>query len=79
MLRGKQLAEFNAKDVDLSESISALKAAMTVLSKHDGFGKVTKLVDAMIETLKEEQGDDDDHKKEHDELQFDTADDTKQG
>jgi len=35
-LREKQLAEFNAEEKDLLESISALKAAITVLSKHHG-------------------------------------------
>merc|ERR1719373_788698 len=35
-LREKQLAEFNAEEKDLLESISALKAAITVLAKHHG-------------------------------------------
>jgi len=35
-LREKQLAEFNAEEKDLLESVSALKAAITVLSKHHG-------------------------------------------
>merc|ERR1719296_194394 len=35
-LREKQLAEFNAEEKDLLESISALKAAITVLLKHHG-------------------------------------------
>merc|ERR1712056_8940 len=35
-IREKQLAEFNAEEKDLLESISALKAAITVLSKHHG-------------------------------------------
>mmetsp|Transcript_124130 Transcript_124130/g.185538 ORF Transcript_124130/g.185538 Transcript_124130/m.185538 type:complete len:649 (+) Transcript_124130:228-2174(+) len=35
-LREKQLAEFNSEEKDLLESISALKAAVTVLSKHHG-------------------------------------------
>merc|ERR1719510_872698 len=35
-LREKQLAEFNAEEKDLLESISALTAAITVLSKHHG-------------------------------------------
>jgi len=35
-LREKQLAEFNAEEKDLLESISALKAAVTVLGKHNG-------------------------------------------
>merc|ERR550532_3660577 len=36
-LREKQLAEFNAEEKDLLESISALKAAITVLEKHQSF------------------------------------------
>jgi len=35
-LREKQLAEFNAEEKDMLEAISALKAAITVLSKHNG-------------------------------------------
>merc|ERR1712151_752602 len=35
-LREKQLAEFNAEEKDLLESISALKAAITVMGKHHG-------------------------------------------
>merc|ERR1719409_1663270 len=35
-IREKQLAEFNAEEKALLESISALKAAITVLSKHHG-------------------------------------------
>merc|ERR1719409_2530830 len=35
-IREKQIAEFNAEEKDLLESISALKAAITVLSKHHG-------------------------------------------
>merc|ERR1719293_534850 len=34
-IREKELAEFNAEEKDLLESISALKAAVTVLSKHN--------------------------------------------
>merc|ERR1719240_1346895 len=34
-IRQKQLAEFNEEEKDLLESISALKAAITVLSKHN--------------------------------------------
>merc|ERR1719343_694533 len=41
-----------------------------------GFGKVTKLIDAMVETLKQEQ-DDDTQKKEYCAKEFDSADDTK--
>lgn len=35
-IRTKQMAEFNAEEKDLLESVSALKAAVTVLSKHHG-------------------------------------------
>jgi len=35
-IREKQLAEFNAEEKDSLEAISALKAAITVLSKHHG-------------------------------------------
>merc|ERR1712139_37956 len=35
-IRQKQLAEFNAEEKDALEAISALKAAITVLSKHHG-------------------------------------------
>jgi len=35
-IRQKQLADFNGEEKDLLESISALKAAITVLSKHHG-------------------------------------------
>merc|ERR1719265_2555956 len=35
-LRQKQLAEVNAEEKDLLQSISALKSAVTVLSKHQG-------------------------------------------
>lgn len=35
-IREKQLAEFNGEEKDVLESISALKAAITVLSKHHG-------------------------------------------
>ena len=35
-IRQQQLAEFNAEEKGLVESISAMKAAVTVLSKHQG-------------------------------------------
>merc|ERR1712107_805571 len=35
-IREKELAEFNAEEKDLLQSISALKSAITVLSKHHG-------------------------------------------
>merc|ERR1719158_2061299 len=37
VIRQKQLAEFNEEEKDLLESISALKSAVTVLSKHNSF------------------------------------------
>jgi hypothetical protein len=42
-LREKQLAEFNAEEKDLLESISALKAAVTVLGKHNGGASLLQL------------------------------------
>jgi len=39
-IRTKQLAEFNAEEKDLLESISALKSAVTVLSKHNSMIQV---------------------------------------
>merc|ERR1719460_352993 len=35
-IRQKQLAEFNGEEKDLLQSVSALKSAITVLSKHHG-------------------------------------------
>merc|ERR1711957_432362 len=43
-----------------------------------GFGKIVKLIDDLVATLKKEQ-DDDDHKKEYCSTQFDQADDKKKG
>jgi hypothetical protein len=39
-LRQKELAEFNAEEKDLLQSIGALKSAITVLSKHNSFAQV---------------------------------------
>merc|ERR1719253_393979 len=41
-IRQKQLAEFNAEEKDLLQSISALKSAVTVLSKHHSMLQVPK-------------------------------------
>jgi septal ring factor EnvC (AmiA/AmiB activator) len=41
-IRQKQLAEFNAEEKDLLESISALKAAVVVLSKHHSMLQVPR-------------------------------------
>merc|ERR1719482_1722975 len=39
-LRQKELAEFNAEEKDMLQSIGALKSAVTVLSKHNSFAQV---------------------------------------
>jgi len=41
-IRTKQLAEFNGEEKDLLESISALKSAVTVLSKHNSMLQVPR-------------------------------------
>merc|ERR1719453_2520873 len=41
-IRQKQLAEFNGEEKDLLESISALKSAVTVLSKHHSMLQVPR-------------------------------------
>jgi len=41
-IRQKQLAEFNEEEKDSLEAISALKAAITVLSKHNSFLQIPK-------------------------------------
>lgn len=50
-IREKELAEFNAEEKDLLESITALKAAITVLQKHHSFlqtpGVVASIKDHM--------------------------------
>jgi len=50
--------------------------ALALQGKKVNFGKVLKMIDEMVVTLKAEQQDDDD-KKEYCEMQFDTADDKK--
>merc|ERR1719277_1704864 len=50
--------------------------ALTGKQAGNSFGKVIKLIDAMVETLKQEQ-DDDAHKKEYCAEQFDVSDDAK--
>merc|ERR1719271_1927187 len=41
-IRQKELAEFNAEEKDALEAISALKSAVTVLSKHNSFLQVPR-------------------------------------
>merc|ERR1719247_2264001 len=41
-IREKQLAEFNAEEKDSLEAISALKAAITVLSKHNSLLQIPR-------------------------------------
>merc|ERR1719163_220361 len=59
-LRQKQLAEFNAEEKDVLQSISALKAAVTVLGKHNGGSSLLQvsatLKDAMTKHDKLLQG-----------------------
>ena len=38
-LRQKELAEFNAEEKDMLQSIGALKSAVTVLNKHNSFAQ----------------------------------------
>jgi len=49
-IRQKELAEFNAEEKDLLQSISALKAAITVLSKHHG-GALLQIPKGHLETI----------------------------
>jgi len=41
-IRQKELAEFNAEEKDVLQSISALKSAVTVLSKHNSFLQIPR-------------------------------------
>jgi len=52
--------------------------ALALQGKKVNFGKVVKMIDTMVATLKEEQQNDND-KKEYCEMHFDTADDKKKG
>jgi len=52
--------------------------ALAINGKKIGFGKVIKLIDDMVATLKQEQLDDD-HKEEYCAAQFDSSDDKKKG
>ena len=52
--------------------------ALAINGKKVGFGKVIKLIDDMVATLKQEQLDDD-HKEEYCKEQFDLSDDKKKG
>merc|ERR1719310_1603078 len=49
-LRKKQLAEFNAEEKDVLQSISALKSAITVLAKHQG-GSLLQVTSTLQHTL----------------------------
>jgi len=50
-LRRKQLAEFNAEEKDMLGSISALKSAVTVLSKHQGGSSLLQLSHSRSSTV----------------------------
>merc|ERR1719276_476068 len=49
-IRQKELAEFNAEEKDALQAISALKSAVTVLSKHHG-GALLQMPRAHLETV----------------------------
>merc|ERR1712137_1222451 len=49
-IREKEMGEFNAEEKDLLQSISALKAAITVLSKHHG-GALLQIPKGHLETI----------------------------
>eukprot|EP00405_Crypthecodinium_cohnii_P024970 CAMPEP_0206486154 /NCGR_PEP_ID=MMETSP0324_2-20121206/40892_1 /ASSEMBLY_ACC=CAM_ASM_000836 /TAXON_ID=2866 /ORGANISM="Crypthecodinium cohnii, Strain Seligo" /LENGTH=690 /DNA_ID=CAMNT_0053964421 /DNA_START=96 /DNA_END=2168 /DNA_ORIENTATION=+ len=50
-IRQKQLAEFNAEEKDLLQSISALKSAITVLSKHHSAGALVQMSRSNVLTI----------------------------
>merc|ERR1719379_1586099 len=76
------------QDSQRQQALAAIKAArrdpklsfiaLALEGKKVDFGKVLKMIDEMVVTLKAEQQDDDD-KKEYCETQFDLADDKKKG
>jgi len=72
-LRAKALAVLKAVHQP-AESLDFI--ALALHSKKIGFGKVIKMIDEMVVTLKKEQQDDDD-KKEYCNMQFDFTDDKK--
>lgn len=47
-IREKQMAEFTGEEKDLLESVSALKAAIVVLSKHNGGGALVQIAHSRI-------------------------------
>jgi hypothetical protein len=54
-IRTKELAEFNAEEKDMLQSISALKAAITVLSKHHGGATLLQDVQMQVVTTLQEE------------------------
>merc|ERR1719353_2326480 len=53
-IRTKELAEFNAEEKDMLQSISALKSAVTVLSKHHG-GALLQSTQLQLQTTLEHE------------------------
>merc|ERR1719310_2184895 len=53
-IRTKELAEFNAEEKDMLQSITALKSAITVLSKHHGGALLQSSQSQLIITLEHE-------------------------
>merc|ERR1719324_1173509 len=53
-IRTKELAEFNAEEKDMLQSITALKSAITVLSKHHGGALLQSTQMQLVTTLQHE-------------------------
>jgi chromosome segregation ATPase len=80
LLRNRAMAVIRAAQSKLARpSRTNLDLVMLALNgKKEGFGKVIKMIDTMIGTLKEEQKDDD-NKKDYCSTQLDATDDKKKG
>merc|ERR1712113_367842 len=78
--RSKAMAAIHAAQASAGSQgrfgLQFVARALTGKQTTSGFGKVIKLIDAMVDTLKTEQ-EDDAHKKEYCAKQFDVADDSK--
>merc|ERR1740117_1099958 len=78
-VRARALAMIQAAGKNMKPTLRRLDfIALALRGKKIGFEKVIKMIDNMVVTLKTEQQDDE-HKKEYCEKQFDIADDKKKG
>merc|ERR1740139_1800016 len=78
-VRARALAVIQAADKSTKPTLRRLDfIALALRGKKIGFEKVVKMIDNMVVTLKTEQQDDE-HKKEYCQKQFDIADDKKKG